>query len=49
MRIKIDTTITYFQNKVCIKINPISNIFKWMCVSYKLHLIKELTFLKELM
>ena len=49
MRIKITTAITYLQKKVCIKISPIHNIFKWMFVYYKCYISMELIFLKELM
>ena len=49
MRIKITTAIIYLQKKVCIKISPIRNIFKWMFVYYKCYISMELIFLKELM
>ena len=38
-----------FLEKVCIKINPIHNIFKGIFVYYKYYILIELTFLKELM
>ena len=38
-----------FLKKVCIKINWIHNIFKWIFLYYKYYILIELTFLKELM
>ena len=38
-----------FLEKVCIKINPLQNIFKWMFAYCKSYISTELTFLKELM
>ena len=49
IRIKMNTTITYFQRKVWIKKNPTRDIFKWMFVYYKCYISIELTLLKELM
>ena len=48
IRVKITTTIIYYQKKVCIKINPIHNIYEWIFVYYKCYILIELTSLKEL-
>ena len=45
----MNTTMMHFKKKVCIKINPTHNIFKWMFVYYKWYILIELMFLKELM
>ena len=41
-------SIIHVFKKVCIKINPIQNVFKWMFVFYKWYISIELTFLNEL-
>ena len=46
---KITTTIIYFQEKVCIKINQIHNIFELIFVYYKCYISIELTSFKEFM
>ena len=46
---KITITTTHFQKKLCIKIVPTQNTFKWIFVYYKCHISIDLTFLKKLM
>ena len=43
----MSTIIINFSEKVCIKIKPIHDTFKWIFVYYKWYIMIELTFLKE--